>query len=35
MIRELINALPLHGSAKIPLRLIRFDILDLVQETRD
>ena len=35
MMAELLDALTFQGSARIPLHLTRFDILDLVQETRE
>lgn len=35
MMAELLDALTFQGSAKIPLHLTRFDILDLARETRD
>ena len=35
MMAELLDALTFQGSAKIPLHLTRFDILELVQETRE
>lgn len=35
MMAELLDALTFQGSAKIPLHLTRFDILDLARETRE
>ena len=35
MIAELLDALTFQGAAKIPLHLTRFDILDLMRETRE
>lgn len=35
MMAELLDALTFQGSAKIPLHLTRFDILELAQETRE